>query len=141
MGLTPTSFFGTTNILEVNPSPSGGERLIPLPSPLELGSLLLACGPAPGIDGILWEPHPVWALIIALGCVPIVGLIPMDLLLSLPSCVYWARRPVLGELGGMAGTGSSFLTHPSAPVRIKIGFTERFFEKFGFMYITTVRSS
>ena len=29
----------------------------------------------------------------------------------------------------MAGTGSSFPTHPSAPVSIKIGFTETFLKK------------
>ena len=48
---------------------------------------LLACGPAPGIDGILWVPHPVWVLLLALKRALIVGLIPMGLLLSLPSCV------------------------------------------------------
>ena len=42
---------------------------------------LLACGPAPGIDGILWEPRPARTLILVLKCVTIVGLIPIGLLL------------------------------------------------------------
>ena len=93
---------GTMNILEVNLSPSRGRWMILLPSPAELESLFLVCGPAPRIDGILWEPHPAWALLLALRYGLIAGSLPVGLLYILAQfCVYWAKHPVLGELGAM----------------------------------------